>query len=114
MSNYQLYQNALTPAGYGTPLWEPSSTTGQTPSRIGDVGYLRFGTFVRLFNVSLPSGHPENEYGEPEHYVPFLVHPTERARKVLPKGIIASSGVQVLSSQHNDRSIIVSLQLHPN
>ncbi|KAF8525332.1 hypothetical protein JB92DRAFT_1322811 [Gautieria morchelliformis] len=102
MSNYQLYQQALTSAGHGTPLWEPSSTTSQTALRIGDVGYLRFGTFVRLFNVTLPSGHRENENGEPENYVPLVVHPTEWHRTVIPKGIIASSGIQVSSLQQDD------------
>ncbi|KAF8592404.1 hypothetical protein K439DRAFT_1610213 [Ramaria rubella] len=94
MSNYHVYQEALASAGYGTPLWEPSSTTCTKPLCIGDVGYLQFGTFIRLFNVTLPSGHQDNEYGEPDNYVPLMVYPDQLRRTVLPKGIIASSGVQ--------------------
>lgn len=106
MSNYQLYQEALTPTSYGTPLWEPASTNGQKALRIGDVGYLRFSTFVCLFNVTLPPRHPHNENGEPENYVPLTIKPTQIHRTILPKGIIAMSGVQVSSFQQDDKLVI--------
>jgi hypothetical protein len=36
---------------------------------IGDVGYLQEGTFIRMFNVTLPWDHPSNNFfGYPEPY----------------------------------------------
>ncbi|KAF8528961.1 hypothetical protein BU17DRAFT_60703 [Hysterangium stoloniferum] len=91
MSNYHRYQEALTPVGRGTPLWEPG-TTGSNAS-VGDVGYLSFGAFVRLFNATLPPQHPDNEFGEPEDYIPLTFNRSQIRRTLQSKGIIASSGV---------------------
>jgi len=91
MSNYHRYQEALTPVGRGTPLWEPG-TTGSNVS-VGDVGYLSFGAFVRLFNATLPPQHPDNEFGEPDHYVPLVFDHSQKRRTLQSKGIVTSSGV---------------------
>jgi len=105
MSNYHRYQEALTSAGRGTPLWEPSSTPGKRAVGIGDVGYLSFGTFVRLFNATLPSGHPDNEFGEPEYYRPLSIHPSQVRRKRLPGGIVACCGAQMTGSEDSTESL---------
>ncbi|KIJ56623.1 hypothetical protein M422DRAFT_22775 [Sphaerobolus stellatus SS14] len=107
MANYHRYQESLTSAGRGTPLWEPSSTSD--PLRIGDVGYLSFGTFIRLFNATLPVGHPENHLGEPRSYTSMKINPAHVRRSVLPGGIIASSGVQLASKGGTDSASSSSL-----
>ena len=39
---------------------------------IGDVGYVYEGTFIRMFNVTLPWDHPSNGLlGKPEPYDPL-------------------------------------------
>lgn len=109
MSNYQLYQEVLASAGEGTPLWEPvSSPSHHTPS-VGDVGYLRFGGFIRLFNAMLPPGHPDNEDGEPENYVPLVVPATTVHQKIIPPGVIAATGVQTTGVSHTDTCVADSI-----
>ncbi|GJJ06075.1 hypothetical protein Clacol_000264 [Clathrus columnatus] len=71
MPNYRRYQEALISAGRGTPLWEHSAENDCKPIRIGDIGYLRFGLFIRIFNATLPSGDLDNEFGEPSGYTPL-------------------------------------------
>ena len=65
-----VYRDQLTALSRGLALWNP------TPPKeiyekvsIGDVGYLHEGTFIRMFNVTLPWDHPSNRsLGEPEPY----------------------------------------------
>lgn len=106
MSNYHRYQDALTSAGRGTPLWEHAGENGCKPIRIGDIGYLRFGLFVQVFNATLPPGHPDNQFGEPPCYTPLLLDPSLIQRATTPKGIVASSGVQ-LPEYDVDRLVLV-------
>ena len=46
----KVYADELTPRGYGYPLWYPEGRNGVIP-RIGDVGYILDGAFVRLLNA---------------------------------------------------------------
>ena len=100
MSNYQLYQEVLASAAQGTALWEPSTSPSHIAPSIGDVGYLRFGAFIRLFNATLPPGHEGNENGEPANYVPLNIHSVLVRRNDLPKGVIAAAGVEIGASQN--------------
>ena len=65
-----VYRDQLTALSHGLALWNPDP-----PKRIynnvsiGDVGYLQEGTFIRMFNVTLPWDHESNRtLGEPEPY----------------------------------------------
>ena len=100
MSNHQLYHEVLASAAQGTALWEPSTSSSQIAPSIGDVGYLRFGAFIRLFNTTLPPGHKDNENGEPANYVPLNMHSISVRRHILPSGVIAAAGVEIGPSQN--------------
>ncbi len=67
---HTVYRDQLTALSHGLALWNPNP-----PKRIynnvsiGDVGYLYEGTFIRMFNVTLPWDHPSNgTLGRPEQY----------------------------------------------
>src|SRR6266567_1347860 len=52
---YGLYREELTSLGHGLALWNPEPPKGSYDNvSIGDVGFIREGTFFRMFNVILP------------------------------------------------------------
>lgn len=56
-------QLAITYPLLGYALWEPTFV------EVGDVGCIRDGKFLRLFNVLHPEGHPSNlRFGVPDFY----------------------------------------------
>ena len=67
-----VYQDQLSslPHWQGLALWNPNPPKNIYDNvSIGDVGYLQEGTFIRIFNVMLPSYHPSNRtLGHPEPY----------------------------------------------
>ncbi|GJE94301.1 hypothetical protein PsYK624_104700 [Phanerochaete sordida] len=48
---YRIYEASLSELGSGCPLWYPEPHVTGEP-QIGDVGYVRDGAFVRLFNLN--------------------------------------------------------------
>jgi len=59
---FTVYQDQLTALSHGLALWNPSPQKKIYDNvSIGDVGYLHEGTFIRLFNVTLPWDHPSNQ-----------------------------------------------------
>ena len=62
---FNIYQEQLSFLDHGLALWDPRPVKGlyKQPGHvsIGDVGYLDNGTFMRMFNVTLPWDHPSNK-----------------------------------------------------
>lgn len=57
---------------HGHALWEPNSGELHHAIEVGDVGYIRQGNFLRLFNVLLPANHPSHQkFGVPESHEPL-------------------------------------------
>jgi hypothetical protein len=53
----------------GHALWDPSRDGLDSAVQVGDVGFVREGKFIRLFNILLPRDHPSHEnFGVPEHH----------------------------------------------
>ena len=67
---YDIYRDQLTSLFHGHALWEPGPITSTYEHvSIGDVGYVRTGRFVRMFNVLLPWDDPvNNKLGRLEPY----------------------------------------------
>jgi hypothetical protein len=57
---FSVYNQQLSSHRYGYALWEPDPGRSNDHVSIGDVGYIRKGRFVRMFNVLLPWNHPRN------------------------------------------------------
>jgi hypothetical protein len=80
-SPFAVYRDQLTALSHGLALWNPDPPKKiYNNVSIGDVGYLHEGTFIRMFNVTLPSNHPSNGLlGKPEHYEPLDCGPFTNA-----------------------------------
>ena len=68
---FNTYREQLLSKHHGLALWDPSPVFHKQPGHvsIGDVGYLDKGSFIRMFNVTLPWDDPSNELlGKPEKY----------------------------------------------
>jgi hypothetical protein len=70
---FNIYREQLAYLGLGIALWDPApDSTINDHVSIGDVGFVREGAFIRMFNVTLPHDHQSNEvFGEPDHYDPL-------------------------------------------
>lgn len=67
---FNVYRDQLTSRYHGLALWNPNPhETIYNSVSIGDVGYVREGVFIRMFNVILPWDDESNKtLGEPEPY----------------------------------------------
>ena len=70
---FNIYREELSSHYHGLALWDPKPVKHlhKQPGHvsIGDVGYLDNGTFMRMFNVTLPWDDPSNKLlGKPEKY----------------------------------------------
>jgi hypothetical protein len=79
---FNVYQDRLSDLYHGVALWNPyPSKNVYNQVSIGDVGYLREGAFIRMFNVMLPWDHPSNRtLGHPEPYESLYCGPFANAR----------------------------------
>lgn len=71
-------------------MWEPECRPGVS---IADVGYIRRGRFCRLFNASLPPGHPLNTFGVPEGYEQLNLDERAMVERRFPPGPMVSRSV---------------------
>jgi hypothetical protein len=67
---FTVYRDQLTSLYHGLALWKPNPPKAiYDKVSIGDVGYIREGVFIRMFNVMLPWDHESNrKLGEPMPY----------------------------------------------
>ncbi|KAI0659505.1 hypothetical protein C8Q70DRAFT_1044986 [Cubamyces menziesii] len=63
---WDIYAEQLEPLGYGYPLWTPDPAPGAAQVDIGDVGLIKDGEFIALFNIF----RGEDE-GQPRGCVPI-------------------------------------------
>ena len=91
-------QLATTYPRYGHALWNPSPTRTDRPVEIGDVGFIRWGTFHCLLNALLPMDDPSHELGVPEGYKPLAPSlPNHINRGPFRCGHYCSDGIRVES-----------------
>ena len=93
----KIYADELIPRGYGYPLWCPEGLPNTDIPRIGDVGYVSAGSFVRLLNVMEPKDSGMYEGGPPKDYEPLVYDEDQLydARDgALPTCVVSSRGVK--------------------
>jgi hypothetical protein len=85
---YFVYRDELTSLFHGLPLWEPDPTNLYEEVSVGDVGFVREGCFIRMFNVLVPRDDPSNDsFGVPNDYHPLeLGHFMNIRESTLSKG----------------------------
>ncbi|KIM76680.1 hypothetical protein PILCRDRAFT_12564 [Piloderma croceum F 1598] len=94
MVAYETYANALITKGHGHPLWEPDPGE-YAPVDLGDVGYLRKGAFVKLFNASKDIYDYSNRSGLPRGHRPLFIRDILRQTPLAKAPeYISSEGVQ--------------------
>ncbi|CDO76417.1 hypothetical protein BN946_scf184925.g4 [Trametes cinnabarina] len=71
---WDVYASSLTPLGKGYPLWVPDPDTPEWEVEVGDVGYLRDGSFKHLLRATNAEGQPQPHGMVPGDYVQFY-HP---------------------------------------
>ncbi len=70
-SPFDVYRDQLTSLYHGLALWNPNPPKSiYDRVSIGDVGYVREGVFIRMFNMTLSWDHESNRtpLGKPERY----------------------------------------------
>ena len=102
MADYDIFRErlAIKYPSYGHALWEPgpSPIHRDRPVQVGDVGFVREGTFYRLFNALLSEDDPSHVLGVPEYHEPLiptlLDHHIDETRSRAPNSY-CSAGVSV-------------------
>ncbi|KAI0349454.1 hypothetical protein OH77DRAFT_1365948, partial [Trametes cingulata] len=68
---WDIYAEQLTHLGYGYPLWVPDPAPGTSPIEIGDVGWIKDGEFVPLFNALRGENESQPMNAVPVDHVPL-------------------------------------------
>ena len=93
-AHYDTYREQLGNLYHGHALWEPSPAGLYDRVRIGDVGFVRSGHFMRLFNALLPADDPSQGYEVPANFVPLNMGQFQNIRNLnLPLGDYCSTTV---------------------
>lgn len=71
MSDCEAYTNQMLFMCEGYPLYNPDPEDRYDLVRIGDVGHIEDGRFLRGFNVSHPADDPVNNRGVPPNFIPY-------------------------------------------
>ena len=96
MAYYDTYRDQLTSLYHGHALWVPDPAGLYDHVRVGDVGFVRQGHFLRMFNAILPYDDPAQGYGVPEGFVPLNMGPFQNIRTPnLQQGVYYSATVEV-------------------
>ena len=91
---YDTYRDQLASLDLGHALWDPDPAGLYDKVRVGDVGFVRKGRFLCMFNAFLPADHSTQVYGVPEGFVPLITTSNNRMRR-LYRGNYRSNTVKV-------------------
>jgi hypothetical protein len=98
MANYHIYREQLANLYHGYALWEPDPGGQVDTVSVGDVGFIRYGRFFRLFNILLSEDHPTHErLGVPDGFEKLDLLP-EADIRTLSRGNYRSLGVHTNNS----------------
>lgn len=68
---WDIYAEQLFHHGHGFPVWLPDPDPSASEVEIGDVGWMKKGGFLQLFNAMKSVNEQPVNYGVPEEYSPF-------------------------------------------
>jgi hypothetical protein len=96
-AHYDTYREQLSNLYHGHALWEPAPGGLYDQVRVGDVGFVLHGHFIRFFNALLPANDPLQGYELPPDFVPISMGPFGNIRKLhLPLGDYCSNSVTAI------------------
>ena len=93
-AEYDVYAEQLYSVHQGLALYEPDPAKNYDCIRVGDVGFVQYGYFHRMFNVFKDEEDPINQHSVPDHFDPIpdgnqaIYH-----RNQLPAGEICSTSI---------------------
>ena len=98
MAYYDTYRDQLASLYHGHALWVPDPAGLYDRVRVGDVGCVKQGHFLRMFNALLPANQQAD--GVPDGFVPLNMGPFQNIRTLtLNEGDYCSSTV---TADHDD------------
>ena len=101
MAYYDIYRDQLASCYRGHALWLPDPAGLYDRVRVGDVGLVKQGHFLRMFNALLPRNDPAQAYGVPEGFVTLNMGPFQNIRTGnLQEGNYCSTTVTVDHALH--------------
>ncbi|EKM58843.1 uncharacterized protein PHACADRAFT_248940 [Phanerochaete carnosa HHB-10118-sp] len=102
-SPYVVYPSSMFSLDLGYALWypEPHDSTGKP--EIGDVGYVRHGAFIRLFNINT---------SEPDHRVGFWKPPFDITDPPTPDVFILDKRHRPIHHGHYPSHGVKKKELH--
>ncbi|KAI9432860.1 hypothetical protein H4582DRAFT_1820585 [Lactarius indigo] len=80
MTYYDTYRDQLASLYHGHALWVPDPARLYDHVQVGDVGYVKQGHFLRMFNALLSADDSAQVHGVPEGYVPLNMGPFNNIR----------------------------------
>jgi hypothetical protein len=93
-AHYDTYREQLAGLYHGYALWDPGPGGLYDQVRVGDVGFILHGNFIRFFNALLAADHPNQGYDLPPNFVPLSMGPFPNIRMLhLTPGDYCSSNV---------------------
>jgi len=93
-AHFHTYREQLAHLYHGCALWEPAPAGLYDKVRVGDVGFVLHGHFIRFFNALLPADDPNQGYDLPRDYVQLSMGPFGNIRTLtLPLGDYCSNSV---------------------
>jgi hypothetical protein len=96
MAYYDTYRDQLANLYHGHALWVPDPAGLYGHVRVGDVGCVKRGQFLRMFNALLPYNDAAQLLGVPEGFVPLNMGPFQNIRTLnLQQGDYCSNTVTV-------------------
>jgi len=108
MTHYDTFrgQLAIKYPAYGYALWDPSPSSRLYHSaEVGDVGFIRGGSFHRLFNALLSADHPSHKSGVPEYYEPLIPKSSDHIiHGTLSSGYYYSAGIDMTALEPDVRA----------
>ena len=108
MAHYDIFRGQLASKypTYGHALWEPSPPSLHSPVEIGDVGFVREGRFIRLFNALLSADHPSHQFGVPEYHEPLALKLSGHVlRGILTPSYYCSTGIEMVVADNYLRAL---------
>jgi hypothetical protein len=103
---YNVYREQLTSLFHGHALWEPDPANIYAQVSVGDVGYVREGCFIRMFNVLLEWNDLSNcQLCEPEPYTRLDLGQFRNIRESrFPQGDYYSRYVSLFQEESNPQA----------
>ncbi|TFY55168.1 hypothetical protein EVG20_g9420 [Dentipellis fragilis] len=93
MACSEVYRDQLATLKNGHALWEPDPDDTIQQVGVGDVGYVLYGGFQRLFNIHLAADHPSQGKHLPEYFEPLHCEASHIYHRTLRPGPYRSRSV---------------------